>query len=427
MERLGERALKRAASRPVLWFCLGMLFVLLALVVIGLPLSDYLSRMVSGEITEELISKCGLVSMESEENGGRLTPELFSYAWAGNKTEESVSKGYEIMAPYGYEPLMDETVNPYYKGIRIKITSVLLLFGGGIIFVSFLAGIIIISIVMRQISKLTRSAERLLESKGGSYPDGLEGCIGRHTMLLKEYARRTEKLLHALSEEKNRMKDFLSDVSHQLKTPAAVLKLNHELMLSDSEMKECDRADFLNRDLVQLERLEWLLAGLLKLARMDAGAVEYDVKENSMRSTADLVISSFKQTANKKGVSLKNNVPSDMIFSYDENWMQEALGNLIKNAIEHCKDNGGEIVCGGTVTPITAELTVSDNGAGIPKSVLPHIFDRFYTKSGDVNPSGAGIGLSLSAKIFEAFGGKIKALSEEGGGTEFKISFLTKM
>lgn len=427
MERLGEKALKSVASRPILWFSMGMLFVLAALIIIGIPLSDRLARGVSGQITEELISKCGYVSLEAEENGGRLTPELFAYAWAGKKTEASLSKGYEIMAPYGYEPSMKETANPYYYGIKSELTKLILSFGGAILLLSFIAGIIIISIIMRQISKLTSSAERILESKGGSYPEGLMGYIGRHTMLLKEYARRTEKLLLALREEKNRMKDFLSDISHQIKTPAAVLKLNHELMLSDSDMDKKDRADFLNRDLVQLERLEWLLAGLLKLARMDAGAVEYDVRENSMRSTADIVISSFKQTAKKKGVTLKNNVPDDMVFSYDENWMQEALGNLVKNAIEHCNDNGGEIVCGGTVTPITAELTVSDNGAGIPKDVLPHIFERFYTKSGEVNPSGAGIGLSLSAKIFEAFGGKIKAISKEGKGTEFNISFLTKM
>lgn len=427
MEGLKEKAIKSAVSKPVLWFCLGALLTAVILIALGIPLADSYSRRISGEITEELISKCGAVALKAEEKGIPLPGELLALSWAEKPDEAAFQRGLELMSPYGYKPGMNERLNPYYFGIRNETTAVIIGFAGIILLILFLAGLTLICTMTRQISGLTRSAEQILENKDARYPEGLSGCIGRHTMLLKQYAARTERLLSALQEEKSRMKNFLSDISHQIKTPAAVLKLNHELLLDDPDMPSADRADFLRRDLVQLERMEWLLSGLLKLARMDAGTVEYDCAPHSMQETAETVFSSFRQSAAKKGVALINRIPGNMVFSYDENWMQEALGNLIKNALEHCRELDGEIVCGGSVTPMTAELYISDNGNGIPDGELPHIFERFYSKSADVNPSGTGIGLPLAAKIFDAFGGKISASSSEGTGTCFKVSFLTKM
>ena len=227
------------------------------------------------------------------------------------------------------------------------------------------------------------------------------------------------------NEQKSRefLKDMLSDISHQLKTPMAALSMYLEIISSEPENTDTV-VNFSQKSLQSLGRMESLIQSLLKMSRMDAGSIHFDIRPCSVlelihTSLSELQIRAIKE---KKEIILPS---QDAEILCDPKWTCEALGNLIKNALDHT-DPGGNIHISYQISPLMLRLSVSDNGEGILPEDIHHIFKRFYRSKSSHDMQGVGLGLPLARAIVTGQGGSISVQSIPGKGSTFTISFLTK-
>lgn len=232
-------------------------------------------------------------------------------------------------------------------------------------------------------------------------------------------------MLKTRQETENKVKEFLkttvSDISHQLKTPLAALSMYQEIILSEPGEAETVTL-FAEKSQLALARIEGLVQMLLKITRLDAGSVifikkDFDAKELVLEATEELTI-----RAEKEGKKLLFSGDSSTRVYCDPDWSREALGNLIKNALDHTA-RGDRIRIAWEQTPLMTRFIVTDTGEGIAKDDLHHIFKRFYRCENSSNRTGTGLGLSLVKAIVDGQGGTVSVQSEPGRGTIFTLAF----
>ena len=222
--------------------------------------------------------------------------------------------------------------------------------------------------------------------------------------------------------EKEFLKNTISDISHQLKTPLAALNIYNGL-LQDEDIEVSSVKEFAGLSEQELDRIETLVQSLLKITRLDAGAI---VLEKNAENVADMMRDielhfSYRARQEKKKIILSG---SDHISLFcDRDWLSEAIGNIVKNAFDH---TGSDAVIGITwkTLPSGVQIVVKDNGCGIHPKDIHHIFKRFYRSRFSKDTQGIGLGLPLAKAIIEAHGGAIEVDSELGRGTSFTINFL---
>ena len=216
------------------------------------------------------------------------------------------------------------------------------------------------------------------------------------------------------------LKTAISDISHQLKTPLSALGVYNEL-ISDAESMD-DVRHFSEASGAELTRIDVLVKNLLKIYRMDAGAITFEKHSESIAEIMDDLKQRFSYRAeieNKKLVF----EGEDIIFNCDYEWISEAFGNIVKNAIDHTSD-GGIISVKWVKKGNILNVMFRDNGSGIHPEDLNHIFKRFYRSRFSQDTQGIGLGLPLAKTIIEMHGGIIEVDSELGKGTTFSVSFL---
>lgn len=249
------------------------------------------------------------------------------------------------------------------------------------------------------------------------YEDGilssLKNDVYKMSVLLKEDKER------ALEQQKY-LESVLSDISHQLRTPLTSMYVMNDL-LSDGKVRGKQKKEILNKNRAQLERIEWLITTLLKMSRIDAGTVTF--KEEKV-VTKELIKKALEPInipieLKKQTVLIVGDKKSTVIL--DQKWTVEAFVNLLKNAHEHTPV-GGMIIIKITDNPLFTEFLIQDNGTGIAKEDLPHIFERFY-KGKNSSSESIGIGLNMSKTIIQKENGTIMVDSTEGKGTTFIIRF----
>ena len=217
--------------------------------------------------------------------------------------------------------------------------------------------------------------------------------------------------------QKEYMSDMLSDISHQVKTPLTAIQLMTEL-LEQPGLEEEKRLEYAEKIDSQLGRITWLIRNLLTLSQLEAGVLKMKPADISLRELMEDINGSLEIMAEVKGVSLETKVP-DVMIAADRHWLREALMNIIKNCIEHT-DEGGYVRIDAEQNNISTLITIEDNGSGISKTDLPHIFERFY-KAENSSAQSVGIGLALAKQIINTHSGTIDAESEKGKGTTFTV------
>ena len=221
-----------------------------------------------------------------------------------------------------------------------------------------------------------------------------------------------------LKKDKVFLRDSLADISHQLKTPLTSLTVMTDLL--KGEMDEVKRQEFIHVMEGQQERMNWLVATLLKLSKLDAETVEFHKEPIFFETLLKESVKPFLLTMDLRNIGLEISVEPCMVC-LDRAWSVEGFGNIFKNCIEHMKD-GGVLSVRSVSTALYDAVFIKDTGCGIAEEDLPHIFERFY-RGKEEGKDSVGIGLALSKKIFEKQQGEIFVTSEEGVGTEFEVRF----
>lgn len=320
-------------------------------------------------------------------------------------------KGNSILLKYNFDKNVIDISSIQNKLIIINLS--ILLLGLGLIFI---INILFIINNYRKIKKIDKYMNDVLN---GNYKinikDYLEGDISnlkndiyKMTVLLRE---QSELLLS----EKKYLEELLEDISHQIKTPLTSMHLINDVL--EKEKDEKLRKEFLIKNKNQLLRLEWLITSLLKISRLDNGSIKFKYENVKISSLISKAIEPINEMIEVNNIKLKLNIKNTDIY-VDFNWTKEAILNIIKNALEHTKD---EIIISSSVNPLYTDIKITDNGCGITKKDLPHIFERFY--KGDHNKDSIGIGLNMSKKIIEQENGIIEVQTKEGKGTTFILKF----
>ena len=333
----------------------------------------------------------------------------------------SKSESYEILNKYGLDRLdtVDYLNNNSYINKTIRKYNIIYI--SILIIIVFSILIIYINKIYNKIRKLSIYTNDILNNKYNmdirEYSEGdisnLKNDLYKMTIKLKEQNELSLK-------DKIYLQDTLSDISHQLKTPLTSMYVINEL-LYDDKLDKSLKKELLNKSKKGLERIEWLITSLLKMSRLDSGSEKLIFEEVKLINIINKTIEPIRIPLELKNINLNVSCSNDIKVNVDVNWTTEALINILKNAMEHTLENGNiNIVC--SDNPLYTMISISDDGCGISKKDLPHIFERFY--KGMSNKESIGIGLNMSKKIIENENGNISVKSKENEGTTFIIKLF---
>lgn len=365
------------------------------------------------EINSSIVDK---VSLKDK----ALAEELCEMIINGTK-EKSNEEGKTILRKYGYDESM--TLEKYYSYSIYGNGTKLIIF---IVVIMTLATIVILVIHFKKLYKdinvISQKAKKAMTGVFESCDyEEVQGEVAYLYYSFNQMIGRLKKSVELLKEEQSFLQITLQDISHQLKTPLASIMIFNDLLIDNPNMKINEREDFLIKTKSQLLRMKWLIVNLLKLAKLEAGTVEFNLKHTSIRKTIDKALEPMIYIALEKNVSIKVE-GDDININHDSLWISEAIGNIVKNSIEHT-ENGGRLTIFIVSIGAFSKVIIQDNGEGIDKEHLPHVFERFYKGSNDKSMQSVGIGLSLAKAIIKGNNGDIDVISKKGEGTTFTITF----
>ena len=348
-------------------------------------------------------------------------------AFTKDKTDSDLEAGRRILKEAGYHGNADPRLIPAVYAYR-KHTAA---WFAGCFFCVFLAVFLTVWIYIRKQNKAIAKADtvitRFLSGDTGQRIDSEE--TGDWYSLFHRI-NELASILSAQAEHEKQTREFLqgmiSDVSHQLKTPLAALKMYDEIMAQEGTDREAIHA-FSQKSLREIRRVEDVVYTLLKIARLDAGTVRMEKAEENMEMLLKDVTERFETFATQEAKEIVLSGSGDVSLYCDALWMSEALGNVVKNALEHT-GRGGKVVISWERTPLLTNIIVEDNGTGIHQEDIHNIFKRFYRSRYSQDTHGIGLGLPLAKSIVEAHQGTVSVTSRVGRGSRFVLSFfhLTK-
>ena len=263
----------------------------------------------------------------------------------------------------------------------------------------------------------------------------LDSVLAKNAELLLEAAEdsRFSKLTHKAvkiiqmntmdisqtSQEKEIIQSFISDMSHQMKTPLSGVTMYTDLLL-EGRVTEAERQEFLSRVKTGTEKLQWMMDSLVKMSRLEVGAIELSPVSTGIKQTISDIISTVYGTAVKKNISIQTAFFEDVSLLHDRKWTSEAITNILENAIKY-STAGEELNIFVETLPIYTKISITDYGIGIAPDEWNSIFKRFYRGRNAKGVDGAGLGLYLASLIFHKQGGYILVDSKPGKYTTFSM------
>lgn len=338
--------------------------------------------------------------------------------------EESKTGRAELLK-YGIDIKEVNSIIQVEKQMKSNLIANILL----IVLFSFLWLIIILFYLKRRDKKIKQITKYINEIKNKKYElnidensedelSNLKNELYKITIMLKEESEISKK-------DKENLKVSVEDISHQLKTPLTSITIMLDNLKENPNMDENTKQKFIFEISKQIDWINWLVISMLKLSKLDANVVQfYDEKINLNKFITE-IIKNLEIPIEIKNQNIIINGDNEAAFVGDYKWQQEAVTNIIKNCIEHNKENG-TINIKYEENNLFTKISIKDEGIGIEKEDLKHIFERFY-KGKNSTENSVGIGLSLSKNIIEKNNGIIFCKSEIGKGTEFIIKYMKKM
>lgn len=328
----------------------------------------------------------------------------------------------EILKEYGIELDKDSVIlennTDFQKFIIIDISTLILF-------------ILILSIIFfkynhsesKKINEITKYIEEInrgnyklnIEENTEDELSILKNELYKITIMLKEVAENSQK-------DKTTLKDSLSDISHQIKTPITSILIMLDNILSDENMPEDIKKDFIKDIKREIINIKFLVESILKLSKIDSNSIKFIKKEVFIKDIINEAVKNVSMLSELKNIEIIVSGDDSIKTICDLKWQVEAITNILKNCIEHSYENR-KIYINYNQNNMYTELKIEDNGTGIDAKDLPHIFERFY-KGKNSSSDSVGIGLALSKSIIESNNGYIQVDSELNKGTIFIIKYL---
>ena len=328
----------------------------------------------------------------------------------------------EILREYGIELDKDSVIlennTDFQKFIIIDVSTL-------IVFILILS-IIVFKYNHSESKKINEITKYIEEINRGNYKLNIEentedelsilkNELYKITIKLKEVAENSQK-------DKTTLKDSLSDISHQIKTPITSILIMLDNILSDENMPEDIKKDFIKDIKREIMNIKFLVESILKLSKIDSNSIKFIKKEVFIKDIINEAVKNVSMLSELKNIEIIVSGDDSIKTICDLKWQVEAITNILKNCIEHSYENK-KIYINYNQNNMYTELKIEDNGTGIDAKDLPHIFERFY-KGKNSSSDSVGIGLALSKSIIESNNGYIQVDSELNKGTTFIIKYL---
>ena len=278
----------------------------------------------------------------------------------------------------------------------------------------------------KRTKKINKIIELISKINRRNFDIDIEDYTEDELSALKQEIYKTSLMLRSEADnslkDKLNLKDSLSDISHQLKTPLTSITIMIDNILDNEEMDSKTRRKFLINIKREIININFLVQNLLKLSKFDANVIKFNKEEALIKDIVDEAIKKVSALSELKGISIKVSGDKNATINCDFMWEVEAISNIIKNSIEHI-NNDGFVEINYTKNKVYSRILIRDNGIGIDSNDLPYIFDRLY-KGKNTNRDSVGIGLALSKSIIEKDNGSVSVKSTPNIGTIFTIKFF---
>ena len=387
---------------------------LLLIFLISLAISACAAFFISDKCADRIVRD--QIRSELSVAGGKGITEL--------PDEDSISAGEEIFRKYSINRNISPKLLKSYRSVRRTIfIPVYGLFAAISAFWFFLS-LRELMAIYRDLEALRNECLAAADSSEGTitlYGEDL-GSVHRISDAAELLVNRLNNMKFSLSSEQRYLRTFLTDLSHQIKTSLAVVRLNTDMLTELDDLSEEQRERFSDEIQLNLDAMEKLVIEAIKLAKLDADAVEYTMEPNDVSSVCALAIKRISPLLRRKNISISKNLPQGITMLCDKSWLCEAVENILKNSADHseCTEMTADI----TDDPVMVRIILSDNGKGIPQEDIPKLFERFSSKSRDTTMYSSGLGMSIAQKIVRAHGGDILVYSEPDKGTRFEFVFI---
>lgn len=334
---------------------------------------------------------------------------------------ESNEQGKALLEKYGITDRVSAIKQIEVENKKVLIANV----GIMIIFALIMISIFIIYLKQRR-NKINQLDKYIQKISRRDYSLDIEECSEDELNSLKNSLYKITVLLKEEAENKKSQNEAIltsvSDISHQLKTFLTSMQIILDNLLQSKEMDEKNRERFLLEASKQIKGINFLILSLLKLSKLDAKVIEFDKNSINLERMINEILDNLEVLIELKQVQIIKEIQRNAEIIGDYNWNKEAIQNIIKNAVEHTKE-GKSITIKVSQNDVYTGILIEDEGKGIEKEDLKHIFERFYKAKGAAEES-FGIGLSLSKSIIEKQNGYISVESEIEKGTTFTIKYL---
>ena len=398
------------------WYCIFTAALVPLLFLIGLIVTDTQTAAAK----EMLLTYDHAIATSLLEEG--VSKEVIATALMNTETDTA---GNKFLAEIGLSDNTDIENLPYVS--VVKNTTLISLFV--MLFLWTLLLFLGTMLFLYRRERLYRKSENIIKDYiDGNYtvhlPQSNEGNIYQLLASVDQLAT----MLQAKNDTEQKTKEFLkntiSDISHQLKTPLSALMMYQEIIENEPDNPETVR-EFSFKIGTALKRIEQLIQSMLKITRMDAGSIYFEKSNYSISNILNHAINELTTRADNEKKEIVIDGDLEQMLYCDIEWTGEAVGNIVKNALDHT-DAGGKITISWERTPAMIRIFITDNGHGIAGEDIHHIFKRFYRSKNTSNSQGIGLGLPLAKAIVEGQGGILSVQSERLQGTTFTLSFLTE-